>query len=287
MKKMKLKHFLLAGIGLMVTGGLLAGVTYAYGAQKNLTWENGPKLIEMAQETQKISADKKIDRLEISAENQAVIIKRGLDFEVTTVHEKKSKPIISVKDNTLAIAGNEKERNTLISMEDDTAKIIITIPKNIVLSEIKIEGNNSPIELDEVKSKAISTNTYGGALTLTNIDADKLTVDDKLGSIYINDATIQQMAVSTSDSQLSLEDLATSTKGKIDLQNSHLDLYGMEENNLDIQLSGDSHLEKNGEEITTESFGQKDKTLTITGQNSVVQILDDTESDYDDYNDYD
>ncbi|MFS0987216.1 DUF4097 family beta strand repeat-containing protein [Enterococcus durans] len=284
---MKLKHFLLAGIGLMVTGGLLAGVTYAYGAQKNLTLENGPKLIEMAQETQKISADKKIDRLEVSAENQAVIIKRGLDFEVTTVHEKKSKPIISVKDNTLAIAGNEKERNTLISVEDDTAKIIITIPKNIVLSEIKIEGNNSPIELDEVKSKAISTNTYGGALTLTNIDADKLTADDKLGSIYINDATIQQMAVSTSDSQLSLEGLAASTKGKIDLQNSHLDLYEMGENNLDIQLSGDSHLEKNGEEITTESFGQKDKTLTITGQNSVVQILDDTESDYDDYNDYD
>ncbi|ROX81945.1 hypothetical protein EGW35_09590 [Enterococcus durans] len=284
---MKLKHFLLAGIGLMVTGGLLAGVTYAYGAQKNLTWENGPKLIEMAQETQKISADKKIDQLEISAENQAVIIKRGLDFEITTVHEKKSKPIISVKDNTLAIAGNEKERNTLISMEDDTAKIIITIPKNIVLSEIKIEGNNSPIELDEVKSKALSTNTYGGALTLTNIDVDKLTADDKLGSIYINDATIQQMAVSTSDSQLSLEDLAASAKGNIDLQNSHLDLYGMEENNLDLQLSGDSHLEKNGEEITTESFGQKDKTLTITGQNSIVQILDDTESDYDDYNDYD
>lgn len=284
---MKLKHFLLAGIGLMVTGGLLAGVTYAYGAQKNLTWENGPKLIEMAQETQKISADKKIDQLEISAENQAVIIKRGLDFEITTVHEKKSKPIISVKDNTLAIAGNEKERNTLISMEDDTAKIIITIPKNIVLSEIKIEGNNSPIELDEVKSKALSTNTYGGALTLTNIDVDKLTADDKLGSIYINDATIQQMAVSTSDSQLSLKDLAASAKGNIDLQNSHLDLYGMEENNLDLQLSGDSHLEKNGEEITTESFGQKDKTLTITGQNSIVQILDDTESDYDDYNDYD
>lgn len=285
---MKLKHFLLAGIGLMVTGGLLAGVTYAYGAQKNLTWENGPKLIEMAQETQKISADKKIDQLEISAENQAVIIKRGLDFEITTVHEKKSKPIISVKDNTLAIAGNEKERNTLISMEDDTAKIIITIPKNIVLSEIKIEGNNSPIELDEVKSKALSTSTYGGALTLTNIDVDKLTADDKLGSIYINDATIQQMAVSTSDSQLSLKDLAASAKGDIDLQNSHLDIiYGMEENNLDLQLSGDSHLEKNGEEITAESFGQKDKTLTITGQNSVVQILDDTESDYDDYNDYD
>lgn len=279
---MKLKHFLLAGIGLMVAGGLLAGVTYTYGAQKNLTWENGPKLIEMAQETQQISADKTIDRLEISAENQAVVIKRGIDFEVTTVHEKKSEPIVSVKDNTLTIVGNEKERHTLISMEDDTAKIIVTIPKNTILSEIKIEGNNSQIELDEVKSKSISTNTYGGALTVTNIDADKFTADDKLGSIYINDTAIQQLAVSTSDSQLSLEDL-TSTKGKIDLKNSHVDLYDMEENNLDIQLSGDSHLERNGEEITKKSFSQKEKTLTINAQDSVVQIIDDTEPEYDEY----
>ena len=236
----------------------------------------------MAQETQQINADKKIDRLEISAENQAVVIKRGIDFEVTTVHEKKSKPIISIKDNTLTIVGKEKERHTLISMEDDTAKIVITIPKNIVLSEIKIEGNNSQIELDEMKSKSISTNTYGGALTVTNIEADKFTADDKLGSIYINEATIQQMAVSTSDSQLSLENL-TSSKGKIDLQSSHVDLYEMKENNLDIQLSGDSQLERNGEEITTKASSQKEKNLTITGQDSVVQIIDDMAPEYDEY----
>lgn len=48
---MRLKHFLITGIGLMLTGGLLAGATYTLGAQKSLTWDNGPRLIDMVTET--------------------------------------------------------------------------------------------------------------------------------------------------------------------------------------------------------------------------------------------
>lgn len=50
---MRLKHFLITGIILMVTGGLLAGATYTLGAQKSLTWDNGPRLINMVTETKK------------------------------------------------------------------------------------------------------------------------------------------------------------------------------------------------------------------------------------------
>lgn len=35
----------------MLTGGLLAGATYTLGAQKSLTWDNGPRLIDMVTET--------------------------------------------------------------------------------------------------------------------------------------------------------------------------------------------------------------------------------------------
>lgn len=52
---MRLKHFLITGIGLMLTGGLLAGATYTLGAQKSLTWDNGPRLIDMVTETKKKS----------------------------------------------------------------------------------------------------------------------------------------------------------------------------------------------------------------------------------------
>ncbi|MFR2687951.1 MAG: hypothetical protein ACLTAP_00180, partial [Enterococcus faecium] len=44
---MRLKHFLITGIILMVTGGLLAGATYTLGAQKSLTWDDGPRLIDI------------------------------------------------------------------------------------------------------------------------------------------------------------------------------------------------------------------------------------------------
>ena len=50
---MRLKHFLITGIILMVTGGLLAGATYTLGAQKSLTWDDGPRLIDMVTETKR------------------------------------------------------------------------------------------------------------------------------------------------------------------------------------------------------------------------------------------
>lgn len=55
---MRLKHFLITGIGLMLTGGLLAGATYTLGAQKSLTWDNGPRLIDMVTETKIKDANK-------------------------------------------------------------------------------------------------------------------------------------------------------------------------------------------------------------------------------------
>lgn len=76
---MRLKHFLITGIGLMLTGGLLAGATYTLGAQKSLTWDNGPRLIDMVTETKKI---KDANKIVIHAENQTVSVIRGLDFEI-------------------------------------------------------------------------------------------------------------------------------------------------------------------------------------------------------------
>ena len=51
---MKLKYFLMAGLGLMVSGGLLAGTTYAFGTHRSLAWENGPQLVEMKHDSQVI-----------------------------------------------------------------------------------------------------------------------------------------------------------------------------------------------------------------------------------------
>ena len=85
---MRLKHFLITGIILMVTGGLLAGATYTLGAQKSLTWDDGPRLIDMVTETKKI---KEANKIVIHAEHQTVSVIRGLDFEIKTTYDKGEK----------------------------------------------------------------------------------------------------------------------------------------------------------------------------------------------------
>lgn len=55
---MKLKYILGIGLGLMIIGGLTAGLSYASGAQTSLTWEGGPRIIEMTRETKDFSSEK-------------------------------------------------------------------------------------------------------------------------------------------------------------------------------------------------------------------------------------
>ena len=71
---MKLKYFLMAGLGLMVSGGLLAGTTYAFGTHRSLAWENGPQLVEMNHDSQVISTKEKINKIVVNAQYQQVEI---------------------------------------------------------------------------------------------------------------------------------------------------------------------------------------------------------------------
>ena len=102
---MRLKHFLITGIRLMLTGGLLAGATYTLGAQKSLIWDNGPRLIDMVTETKKI---KDANKIVIHAENQTVSVIRGLDFEIKTTYDKTEKPEIKEKNGVLTVNAVKK-----------------------------------------------------------------------------------------------------------------------------------------------------------------------------------
>lgn len=147
---MRLKHFLITGIILMVTGGLLAGATYTLGAQKSLTWDNGPRLINMVTETKKI---KEANKIVIHAEHQTVSVIRGLDFEIKTTYDKTEKPEIKEKNGVLTVNAVKKSEGAIIGLEDTSAQITIVVPTDQELSELTIEGNNSAIDINEVSIK--------------------------------------------------------------------------------------------------------------------------------------
>ncbi|WP_165005743.1 DUF4097 family beta strand repeat-containing protein [Enterococcus sp. ZJ1668] len=271
---MKLKYFLITGISLMFVGGILAGITYNAGAQKSLAWENGPKLLDIAQETKKIDD---VEQIMIHAEYQQVTIKRGLNFEVAMSYEKAERPQLTVKNKRLSIIANKKPHHAMIDLDDAEAELTITIPKDIKLSELQIESSNSAIEIDELTSQNVVLNTYDGWATIKELTADSLIADDKLGAFSLISSNIQSMKASASDSRFYLTRLDQGSSGTVDMQNSQLTLHEMETGGYDIQLEGDSRIERNDEEVASSPFSQGKKKISITGKNSMVQITTDEE----------
>ena len=273
---MRLKHFLITGIILMVTGGLLAGATYTLGAQKSLTWDDGPRLIDMVTETKKI---KEANKIVIHAEHQTVSVIRGLDFEIKTTYHKTEKPEIKEKNGVLTVNAVKKSEGAIISLEDTSAQITIVVPADQELSELTIEGNNSAIDINEVSIKKVNTMTHDGWVSFNEFTGGTITVKDELGSLRLDEVKVDNLTVIGESSNLHLEDSLVSKEGNVTLNNSNLSLHEMENSGYTLQISGESHIEKDYQPITNTLLEQGQKRLKITAKDTSINITTDQEDD--------
>ncbi|HGF7692756.1 TPA: DUF4097 family beta strand repeat-containing protein [Enterococcus faecium] len=273
---MRLKHFLITGIILMVTGGLLAGATYTLGAQKSLTWDDGPRLIDMVTETKKI---KEANKIVIHAEHQTVSVIRGLDFEIQTTYDKTEKPEIKEKNGVLTVNAVKKSEGAIISLEDTSAQITIVVPADQELSELTIEGNNSAIDINEVSIKKVNTMTHDGWVSFNEFTGGTITAKDELGSLRLDEVKVDNLTVIGESSNLHLEDSLVSKEGNVTLNNSNLSLHEMENSGYTLQTSGESHIEKDYQPITNTLLEQGQKRLKITAKDTSINITTDQEDD--------
>nr|WP_277895161.1 DUF4097 family beta strand repeat-containing protein [Enterococcus lactis] len=273
---MRLKHFLITGIILMVTGGLLAGATYTLGAQKSLTWDDGPRLIDMVTETKKI---KEANKIVIHAEHQTVSVIRGLDFEIKTTYDKTEKPEIKEENGVLTVNAVKKSEGAIISLEDTSAQITIVVPADQELSELTIEGNNSAIDINEVSIKKVNTMTHDGWVSFNEFTGGTITVKDELGSLRLDEVKVDNLTVIGESSNLHLEDSLVSKEGNVTLNNSNLSLHEIENSGYTLQISGESHIEKDYQPITNTLLEQGQKRLKITAKDTSINITTDQEDD--------
>ena len=257
---MRLKHFLITGIILMVTGGLLAGATYTLGAQKSLTWDDGPRLIDMVTETKKI---KEANKIVIHAEHQTV----------------SEKPEIKEKNGVLTVNAVKKSEGAIISLEDTSAQITIVVPADQELSELTIEGNNSAIDINEVSIKKVNTMTHDGWVSFNEFTGGTITAKDELGSLRLDEVKVDNLTVIGESSNLHLEDSLVSKEGNVTLNNSNLSLHEMENSGYTLQTSGESHIEKDYQPITNTLLEQGQKRLKITAKDTSINITTDQEDD--------
>ncbi|WP_258866282.1 DUF4097 family beta strand repeat-containing protein [Enterococcus mundtii] len=284
---MKLKYILGIGLGLMVTGGLMAGLSYASGAQTSLTWEGGPRIIEMARETKDFSSEKIVVR----ADYQNIVIQRGVNFGVETSYDKTQKPKINLEDHTLDISADGQTPAVMINVTDTRSMLKITIPKTMSLTELVVEGKNNELFLDEFNSKKINLNLANTWTSINEVSGELLTVENQMGSLDFHEVSIDKVKLATSDGSIIINENKKPIKGEITLQNSTIDFYDNQEQGLAVTLEGDSYINKNYESLTTKTYHQGNKDLKVTGHNSQVNLTneDDEEPpmDDEDYGEYD
>ncbi|WP_237558888.1 DUF4097 family beta strand repeat-containing protein [Enterococcus mundtii] len=287
---MKLKYILGIGLGLMVTGGLMAGLSYASGAQTSLTWEGGPRIIEMARETKDFSSEK-IEKIVVRADYQNIVIQRGVNFGVETSYDKTQKPKINLEDHTLDISADGQTPAVMINVTDTRSMLKITIPKTMSLTELVVEGKNNELFLDEFNSKKINLNLANTWTSINEVSGELLTVENQMGSLDFHEVSIDKVKLATSDGSIIINENKKPIKGEITLQNSTIDFYDNQEQGLAVTLEGDSYINKNYESLTTKTYHQGNKDLKVTGHNSQVNLTneDDEEPpmDDEDYGEYD
>lgn len=263
----------MAGLGLMVSGGLLAGTTYAFGTHRSLAWENGPQLVEMNHDSQVISTKEKINKIVVNAQYQQVEIKRGKNFEVNSTYEKASKPQVTTKGDTLTINGNGCEQNVLFHVMNNTSKITLTVPSELPLDQLVLEGEQGQLLLNDVVSENVSVTNNGGYITFNKVDGKKVKVNSVQSYVNIDNSDISNIELNAKYGNLFLNGFKN-TQGTVMLENCYVDFLDNGEIGLDIDLLGMSTVTKNNEELPIKTVIKGENNIKITGYDSSVVIAD-------------
>lgn len=274
---MKLKHFLLIGTGFMLFGGILVAGTYTAGAQKTIVWENGPKLLDMKEHTEKFKANE-IKNLVIQAENQEINIRQGLDFEVTTQYEKSDEPKVVLKDETLSIRAKGKQEYPMqISLEDTHPEITITVPKEISLSDITIESSNNRLTMTDITAKNLAVDAYSDSwLSFIGLKTDSVTVKDRFSSVDFSRLRAKKGNFTGEGSNFYFYDSALTDSSTIVAKNGSVRLNDVDVPGYQLTLAGDSTFQVNNETREGSSFekGNSKKGLTIEGKDTFIEWMD-------------
>ena len=126
-----------------------------------------------------------IESLEIDGISSFITISTGTEFKVEATDNIK----VNLKNKTLEI----DEDKSWLSVNDTNIKIVITIPKNIILEELDIDTGAGKFVIDGIKVKELDIDHGAGLLQINNAIFDKADIDGGAGEISIINTTLNNL----------------------------------------------------------------------------------------------
>lgn len=133
--------------------------------------------------------------IDISYADLDVVV--GDDYGYSYDGDSSLKPEVTVEDGVLRLRDNsEKHRFRLGSFRSRRADIVITVPSDAVLDEIKIDMNAGDVDIDTIRSRQATININAGDFDADDCNLENISVDTDMGDVDFNNCSFKNMNAS-------------------------------------------------------------------------------------------
>lgn len=126
-----------------------------------------------------------------------VEIKQGSGYKVTYTGNSKYEPKVSVSNDSLTITPSKRNHSTVgfyyTNYESRVGKITITVPENVKLDKLSLEGFVRSLVLSDLNITELTSDkhTYADAATFKNLTVDQLELNLGVGDeLFIKDSKL-------------------------------------------------------------------------------------------------
>lgn len=203
-----------------------------------------------------------IERIEIDAVSSNIIIRIGNEFKVETQNIKNNFSS-NKKRKTLEI----EESTGLLSKNKGNGKIIIEIPEEIELEELKIDTGAGKFEIEGISAREFEMNHGAGILNITNSNFKESDIDGGAGEINISSSTLNNLELDAGIGKVSLEaEITGNSKIECGVGEININLLGAQNNYTISTKKGIGTIKINGEEQNNSTiYGNGTNRLELEG----------------------
>lgn len=206
--------------------------------------------------------DENIERVKLDLSTSSLVIETGEKFQVDA-KDVSSRFSSEVKNDTLVV----KETEKWFFNSRTHGKIIITVPKDVILKDLDIDTGAGRIEILGIDADKFDLNQGAGSITIQDSSFHKTSIDGGAGEIVVSSSTLNNLSLDAGVGRVKME---ASVLGNSDIEcgvgEIDLTLLGQEE---DYQLNlekGLGSLEVNGKGYSNEyTYGNGSNHIHIEG----------------------
>lgn len=256
-----------------IFSAIIFGISIFSNIMHSAKYENtdGTTYEIISENIDKIETLKENVKLKIDLEISNLEIKEGEKFSVEKINVENNLKC-KVVENTLEI--EEKDYNWFNTQNNTNSTIIVTVPKDMILNEVKISNGIGKMEMKNIKTSKLELDTGVGITILDNIVAQKTDIDGGAGNLSINNSILVDLDLDCGVGSTKISgDIKGNSKISCGVGKTELDLVqNIESYNIETEV-GIGTISINGENCVNNSkYGNGENSIKIEGGVGNVNI---------------